>query len=146
MRAFLAIVSALALCACQQKPADPAVTGAWVRLPAVRENPGAAYFTLTGGKDADALVKVTTPIAIRTELHESAKGGSGMMSMQPLRQFELPSHGSVSFAPSGKHVMLFDVSPHVRSGETVPLTLSLAGGRTLETQAKVVGPADPAPQ
>jgi copper(I)-binding protein len=135
------------LAACQPQPADPAVTGAWVRLPAVRENPGAAYFVLKGGKDADALVKVSTPVAVRTELHESTPGGpDSMMTMQALKEAPFPAHGTLEFAPGGKHVMLFDVSPHVQPGDTVPLTLSLAGGRQLQTQAKVIGAGDPAPK
>ena len=146
MRALAGVTAMALLAACQVQPAEPAVTGAWVRLPAVRENPGAAYFTLTGGNDADALVAVGTPIAVRTELHESTQGGMSMMTMTPLKSAAFPAHGTLAFAPGGKHVMLFDVSPHVQPGDTVPLTLSLAGGRQLQAQARVVAAGDPAPK
>ena len=146
MRVWAGVMAAALLASCQAQPADPAVTGAWVRLPAVRENPGAAYFTLKGGKDADALVAVSTPIAVRTELHESMEGGETMMTMTPLKSAAFPAHGTLAFAPGSKHVMLFDVSPHVQPGDMVPLTLSLAGGRQLQVQAKAVAAGDPAPK
>lgn len=145
MRGFLGIVTgALLLAACHQQPADPAASGAWVRLPAVSGRPGAAYFTLKGGKTADTLLSVSTSAALRAELHETM-AHDGRMSMQPIRDVPLPAGGTLAFAPGGKHVMLFDIGPNVKVGDKVPLAIALAGGKRIEVQAQVVGAGDPPP-
>ncbi|AJP71041.1 copper chaperone PCu(A)C [Sphingomonas hengshuiensis] len=146
MRGFSGIVTAaLLLTACQQQPAELKVEGAWVRLPAVAGRPGAAYFSVSGGDKADTLLAVTTPAALRSELHESMKGDGGMMSMAPIKDVPVPPRGTLAFAPGGKHVMLYDLGPAVKPGQSVPLSLAFAGGKTIMVQAKVVGAGDPGP-
>lgn len=144
MRAFFGIVSLAVLAACQQ-PAELKVEKPWVRLPAVPGNPGAAYFTVQGGDQADTLLAVTTPAALRTEMHESMKGDHGMMAMEPVKDVAVPAHAPLAFAPGGKHVMLFDLGPQVKSGQRIPLALAFASGKRLEVQAMVVGAGDQAP-
>ncbi|WP_213982096.1 copper chaperone PCu(A)C [Sphingomonas sp. dw_22] len=143
MRIFAGIVAVAFLSACQ--PAETKADGAWVRLPAVAGRPGAAYFSLHGGAKPDTLVAVSAPFALRAEMHESMKGDHGMMSMAPVKDIALPAGETVTFAPGGKHVMLFSVGPNVKAGDTVPVILSLASGARLEASAKVVGAGDPAP-
>lgn len=145
MRGFVGIVSLVALSACQQ-PAELKADGAWVRLPAAAGRPGAAYFTVHGGDKTDTLLAVSTPAALRTELHESMKGEGGMMAMTPIKDVAVPARGTLAFAPGGKHVMLFDLGPRVAAGQRIPLRLSFAGGKTLEVQAMVVGAGDPGPK
>ncbi len=135
---------ALLLAGCGKVP-DAAVEDAWVRLPAVAGRPGAAYFHLRAGAKPITLLKVSTPAAIRTELHESMTRSSGMMSMAPIAQLAVPASDSIDFAPGGKHVMLFDVSPSLKPGTTAKLTLSFADGTTMDTQARVVGAGDAPP-
>ncbi|RYD95364.1 MAG: copper chaperone PCu(A)C [Sphingomonadales bacterium] len=144
MRALLGIVSLAALSACQQ-PAELKADGAWVRLPAAEGRPGAAYFTVHGGDKGDTLLSVTTPAALRTELHESMKGDHGMMAMKPIQDVAVPARGTLAFEPGGRHVMLFDIGPAVKAGQRIPLKLSFAGGKRLEVQAMVAGAGDPAP-
>jgi copper(I)-binding protein len=140
----MGIVAAALLLAGCGKPAELGANDAWVRLPAVEGRPGAAYFTLQGGATADTLLAVSTPAALRAELHET-RDHQGTKSMQPLRDVAVPAKGSVQFAPGGKHVMLFDLGPNVKAGGHIPLTLAFAGGKRLELQAKVVGAGDPPP-
>lgn len=144
MRLFAGIVAVAMLSACQ--PAEIRADGAWVRLPAVAGQPGAAYFTVHGGAKADTLVAVSAPFALRAEMHESMKGDHGMMSMAPIRDVAVPAGAAMAFAPGGKHVMLYSVGPNVKPGDTVPLTLAFAGGAKIEVPAKVVGAGDPAPE
>lgn len=145
MRPLCGLILLAALAACQQKPADPAVTRAWVRLPAVAGQPGAAYFRLTGGTRDDTLLAVTTPAALKAEMHESAKGDHGMMQMAPLSDVALSAGATVTFAPSGKHVMLYSIGPAVKPGGKIPLELAFAGGKRIQAEAKVVGAGDPPP-
>ena len=145
MRGFPGIVAVALLAAgCQQAPAETQVEGAWVRLPAVSGRPGAAYFTIRGGSKGDTLLQVSTPAALRTELHETMDH-EGAKSMRPIRDVAVPAGGTLAFAPGGKHVMLFDLGPQVKPGDTIPLSLAFAGGRTIEAQAKVVGAGDSPP-
>jgi copper(I)-binding protein len=146
MRAFAGIAALALVAACHQAPAELTADGAWVRLPALRDNPGAAYFTLHGGSEPATLLAVSAPFAVRTELHESMEGHGQMMAMTPLKQVAVGSRTTVEFKPKGKHVMLFDVAPNVQAGERVPLTLRFADGKTIELKAIVVGAGDPEPR
>ncbi len=143
----LPIVGLMALAmlgGCGAKP-SAAVDGAWVRLPAVAGRPGAAYFTLKAGATPLTLLSLKTPAAVRTELHESMAGHSGMMTMTPLPQVDVPADGTVAFAPGGKHAMLFDIDPALKAGGTTRVTLAFADGTTIEAPATIRGAGDAAP-
>lgn len=144
MRGFPGIVAAALLLGGCGQPAELRADDAWVRLPAVAGRPGAAYFTVHGGAQADVLLAVSTPAALRAELHETLDH-QGVKSMQPARDIPVPAKGTVQFAPGGRHVMLFDLGPNVKSGTRIPLSLAFAGGKKLELQAQVVGAGDPPP-
>lgn len=142
---IVVMATGLALGACGQR-AEPRVEGAWVRLPAVPGRPAAAYFTIQGGSAPATLLSLRTPAAIRAELHESMGGGGhGAMTMRPLRQVAVPANTKVTFAPAGRHVMLFDVNPALKPGAKTTLTLAFADGSTIEAPAAVRGAGDPAP-
>mgnify|MGYP001552999703 CR=1 FL=1 len=52
---------------------------------------------------------------------------------------------TVTFAPGGKHLMLFDMPPAIRPGAKVPLTFTFADGRTLKVDAKAIAAGDAPP-
>lgn len=131
-----AILAGAVLAGCQQ--AELTVADASVQLPVVSGRPGVAYFTVKGGAQATSLVAVSTPAAIRAEMHEMKHEG-GMMTMAPLKDVAIPAGGTVEFKSGGKHVMLFDVSPSLRPGDVVPLRLSFADGKTIEVKAGATG-------
>jgi periplasmic copper chaperone A len=154
MRAVFATLFALLLVSgCAPAPKAAHVDAAWVRLPAVSGNPGAAYFILVGGPVADRLMAVSSPLAVRAEMHDMAPStGSGqgmkggMMSMAPLDAgLDVPAGATVTFAPGGKHVMLFDISPKAATGGKLPLMLSFASGATTNAEAAIVAAGDEAP-
>jgi periplasmic copper chaperone A len=135
--AVAAIALALGLGGCMEKPQELTAGAGWVRLPAVKGQPGAAYFTVKGGPVADRLVLVTADFAIRSEMHESMKSG-GMMSMKPLAAgVEIPAGGTVAFKPGGLHVMLYDIRPDLKPPGPMPLNLRFASGTTLTIGARV---------
>jgi len=132
MRSFVvAVMAAVTLAGCEQ--AQLGVDDAWVRLPAVSSRPGAAYFTIKGGADATSLLGVSSPAAVRTELHE-------MKTMALLKDVAIPAGSTVKFEPGGKHVMLYDISPEVRAGGKIPLRLAFANGKTIEVEAELRAP------
>jgi periplasmic copper chaperone A len=148
MRPFslIAPLFALALTACGGASHDKLnVEQAFVRLSAVSGNPSAAYFELNGGPTADRLMSVSSPLAIRAELHDTKMEG-GMMKMTPLADgLDVPAKSEIAFASGGKHVMLYDVSPKVSVGGKMPLVLSFASGAKVETQAEVIAAGADAP-
>lgn len=140
MRAvFSVILAGAALTGCQQ--AELGVDDAWVRLPAASGRPGAAYFTIKGGAQTTSLVAVSSPAAIRTEIHEMKQEGA-MMTMAPVKDVPVAAGGRVEFKPGGKHVMLYDLSPEIRAGGTMKLRLAFADGKAVEVDAAVRAAGD----
>lgn len=138
MRSFVvAVMAAVTLAGCEQ--AQLGVEDAWVRLPAVSSRPGAAYFTVKGGSEATSLLGVSSPAAVRTELHKM-KHENGMMTMSPLKDVAIPAGATVKFEPGGKHIMLYDLSPELRAGGKIPLRLAFANGKTVEIEAELRAP------
>jgi len=153
LRVLSGLVAMTMLAGCQAA-SDVGADHAWVRLPGVAGRPGAAYFTIHGGAKPTSLIAVSAPFAIRAEMHESMPDMSmpmdhGMgqaMTMAPVKDVAVPANTEVSFAPGGKHVMLFDMAPKVQSGDTVPLTLAFADGKKIEVKAKVIGAGEAEPK
>ena len=145
---FPAIAAALSIAAplsgCGQ-PKEIYIDNGFVRLPAVPGRPGVAYFTLHGGMADATLISVTSPSVIKTELHESMMSGS-MASMQPIANVPLAAKAKISFAPGGKHVMLFDINKMVKAGDVMPLVFTFSNNLQIEYDAPVIGPGDPAPK
>jgi copper(I)-binding protein len=65
-------------------------------------------------------------------MHESTGG-----SMKPLKDVPVPARGSVTFAPGGKHVMLFDLDAKLAAGGTTEMTLVFAGGDKASASLKI---------
>lgn len=135
----------LPLGACHRASEAPAIGRAWVRLPAVSGQPGAAYFTIRGGRAATRLARIESALAARAELHESMAGVGGMMAMRPLDGIDVPAGGTIAFAPGGRHAMLFSIDPAVKPGTAIPLRFGFTDGRTAEAEAKTVAAGEDAP-
>ena len=110
------------------------VAGAWVRLPAAEGRPGAAYFTLSATKAAAELTGVSSPLAGRTELHETVTE-NGVAQMRPVKSVKVEPGQTSEFKPGGQHVMLFDLKPEAKDAKVVPLTLTFADGSTIDVEA-----------
>ncbi|MDO6415768.1 copper chaperone PCu(A)C [Sphingomonas sp. BIUV-7] len=139
------LVALLVLAGCGGHETGPKITKAWVRLAAAPGRPAAAYFTIQTGHGDDAIVRVESALVKRIEMHESMTDGHGMSAMKPLADVAIPAGGAATFAPSGKHLMLFDVDPVVTPGTAIPLRFGFASGRTAEAEAKTVAAGDDAP-
>ncbi|WP_294395092.1 copper chaperone PCu(A)C [uncultured Sphingomonas sp.] len=135
----------LLLAACDRGPADPRVTQAWIRLPAVPGQPAAAYFTIHGGRRDDALVEVASALGPRIELHASMAGGQGMTTMKPLDMVDVPARGTITFAPAVRHAMVYGLDTAVAPGTAVPLRFGFRSGGVAEAEAKTVAAGADAP-
>lgn len=109
-------------------------------LPAVKGNPGVAYFTLSNaGSAGAALAAISVDGAAKAEMHET-KGGS----MAPVDQVAVPPGGGAKFAPGGLHVMLFDLDPKLTAGSSTEMTLTFADGDKLSAQLAIKAAGDAA--
>ncbi len=135
----------LASTACHHAPKLRA-DHAWVRLPAVPGRPAAAYLSIHGGTEPARLIAVESAAAGSTELHQSMRtGAGGMTGMQRLDGLDVPAGGTVAFAPGGNHVMMFGISPTLKPGGHVALSVRFAKGQPLTVDARVIGAGDAAP-
>jgi len=134
-----AAAAMLALASCNVDRSNPtvSVSDAWVQLPVVKGRPGAAYFKLASNNDPTKLVSVTSPRIGRIELHGTVEEG-GLSRMQKLRPEDLvfPSDLAMTFAPGGRHAMLFGIDPSLKPGDKVTLTFNL------EPMAPVIAEAE----
>ncbi len=144
-------VAALALTACGSSDGSApapgaavgvvAVSGAWARTSAAGQSLGAVYFEISAAV-ADTLLGVSVPASVAgsAEIHEvvAAQGPADTMAgdtmagdtgemLMTMRQVEgglaLPAGDTVTFAPGGYHVMLFDLVEPLAAGATFDLTL-----------------------
>ncbi|MBA4047206.1 MAG: hypothetical protein C0476_01550 [Sphingomonas sp.] len=141
-RPLLAATLLTAITACGG-PATLYVDDAYVRLPAVAGRPGVAYFTIHGGAEPTRLLSVTSPVVVRTELHESMKSGA-VMTMAPIRDLPVAASAKLVFAPGGKHAMLFNINARVKAGKNIPLVFTFANNQRIEVDVPVIAAGDTA--
>ena len=129
------------LASCDGGPASPAVTieDARITLPAVQGRPGAGYFTAEAAAPSEAIVTVTAQPPTRIEMHKSMGSGT-MMAMQAIPSASFEAGTPLVFEPGGKHLMLFDIDPAVKIGDTIPLTFRFAKAPPVTVEAEVLGP------
>ena len=80
-----------------------------------------------GDRPVDIIGFTTSHPGLRVEIHESTDDG-GMMRMRRLARVTIPAKATVSFAPGGKHLMLFGFDG---SASAVTLAATLDGGEAL---------------
>jgi len=121
-----------------------AVEHAWARASAGAATTGAAYMTLTGGSQPDALVGASTPVAATAEVHESFND-NGVMKMRALPSLPIPPGKVVTLAPGGFHVMLIGLKQPLVAGQSFTLTLTFAHAAPVTVDVQVQGMGHGAP-
>lgn len=123
-------------------PTKPALSlsGGKLVLPAVKGNPGAAYFTLTNGTAGPVTVaSIEVAGAGMTMLHETVeKGGHSTMTM--LDSPHVKPGETLKLAPGGKHLMVDAVPDSAKVGGTIELTITFTDGHKLSAPLAIVGP------
>lgn len=138
----MALFSLASLAACGD-PAPTYVDQAWIRLSPNGDSPSAGYFTVHGGDAPVTLRGVLTDRAQRVEMHESLEQG-GMMTMRPVESVEVPAKATVTFAPGGKHIMLWGVNPAAVEQGRMPLTFLFSNGDRIIVDAVIQKPKETA--
>jgi copper(I)-binding protein len=130
---FLGVLSAVSALPVGALAAEPlSIKNAWTRSTAPGQRTAGVYMQLESAAAA-ALVAVETPVAAKAELHMMSMEG-GVMRMRPIGKLDLPAKTAVKLAPGGLHLMLTEVKRPLKTGDTVPLTLTIeAAGGTRST-------------
>ena len=100
---------------------------------------GAAYFVKleNTGKEPDRLLRASSPVAQRTELHTMSVDAGGVMRMREVADIPLAAGASVTMRPgTGLHIMLIGLKQPLKEGDTFPMTLEFERGG--KTEVKVV--------
>jgi len=114
------------------------VVDAWSRPTPPGIDVGVVYFTIRNAGKTDRLLRVSSPVAQRAELHVSAMK-DGVMKMEGLSSVDVGSAAPVAFEPSGRHVMLMGLKRPLKEGDVFPLTLTFANAGPVETRVRVRG-------
>lgn len=137
----------IALAACSEETAETEETASPLSasegrlfLPAVEGNPGVVYFELTNDSDrAISVRRADVEGAASAELHDymeyddTEMGSIGVVTVQPGE--------TTSFKPGDLHVMAFELDPSLEAGGSTTVTLTMAGGTTMDFDAEIM-PAD----
>ena len=135
---FVAI-SALLLCASSSLYAQNVdVKDAWVRASVQGQKATGAFMRLTA-KDGARLVRVESPVAGVSDVHEMKMEGD-VMKMRALPGLDLPAGKTVELKPGGYHVMLQDLKAPLMKDTAVPLTLTFQDAKGVESSLTVSVP------
>lgn len=107
--------------------------------------PGVGFFTISNtGKKADRLLSVSSPLAASVEIHRS-EIKAGVMQMRAVPEgVLLPAGTTVSFAPGGLHLMLFEPRRPFAEGDVVPVVLHFEQAGALSVDLRVEARDTPA--
>lgn len=111
----------VAISACAVAENDISISNAWARATAPGQKVAAAYMDLSS-KEGATLVKAETSIAGIVEIH-SMTMENDVMKMRMLNELVLPAGQTVSLAPSGYHLMLFDLKQSLDAGQSAAFKL-----------------------
>ena len=108
--ALFGTATALFLTSCGPTP-QLKVKEAVLTLSPVDSNPSAYHFNVYGGPADVYLLRVSSPSAIRTEMHDvGVDPKTGAVTMKPMNRVLIPSGKKIEFKKGGKHVMMWGVN------------------------------------
>ncbi|MBD8044451.1 copper chaperone PCu(A)C [Arthrobacter sp. Sa2BUA2] len=107
------------------------ITGAWAKAADAGGMTGVFGTLKNSGADDLTVVAANSPAAASVELHETAAGADGAMTMQEIDGgFIIPAGGEYLLGPGASHLMLMGLEDGLLAGDTLPITLELADGST----------------
>lgn len=137
LRIALLLAAGLAIAAPAAAADAVRVVNAWARATVPGQKVAGVYMEIVSPVDA-RLTGVSCHLARSAEIH-TMKMENGTMKMRPLKSLDLPAGKPVKLEPGGLHVMLFDIERPLRSGEKLPMTLTVefAGQRMRDVGIEV---------
>ena len=117
------------------------IENAWSRATPPGTKIGVGYLTIRNkGASPDRLVGASSPAAGRVETHVTVRKGE-VMTMQPVKGYDIPANGSFELKPAGAHLMLVDLKQPLKAGERVPLVLRFEKAGEVKTELVVTANA-----
>ena len=104
---------------------------------------GAVYFASlgNGGSVADKLVRASTPVATRVELHTMSVDAQGVMRMREIAAIELAPKAKLPMRPGrGVHLMLIGLKQPLKEGDRFAMTLQFERAGTVDVDVVVDRP------
>jgi copper(I)-binding protein len=133
-------------CAEDVKAGDIVITQAWSRATPNGAKIGSGYLTIENkGTAPDHLTAVSADVAGKVEVHEMAMN-NGVMTMRPLDGgLTIDPGKTVTLAPGGYHLMMFDLKAPLKQGDKLPVTLEFekAGKVKLSLDVQGIGAQGP---
>ena len=103
---------------------DLEITHAYMRPTAAVSMPTAAYLHIENkGTEDDALLRVTSDVARKNEIHTSEVNQDGVMKMKKLEKLVLPAGEVTKLKPHGNHIMLMGTEVVLPKDAVIPLML-----------------------
>ncbi len=140
MHRFHTLLLAASLVLATTARAQPAidVQNAWVRASVPGQSGTGAFMKITARAGA-RLVGAASPVAGVVEVHEMRMDGD-VMRMRAIPGLDLPAGTAVELKPGGYHVMLLDLKSTLARGTSVPLTLTFADTKGVQSRVELQVP------
>jgi copper(I)-binding protein len=126
---------------------DLVITQAWSRATPGGAKIGGGYLTIENkGSTPDRLTGGSADVAGNVQVHQMTMN-NGVMTMRPLdKGLAIEPGKTVTLAPGGYHLMLFDLKSPLKPGDKLPVTLEFerAGKVKLSLDVQGVGAQGPA--
>lgn len=141
------LLNTLPLHADDAAPTPLQITEIWTRPTATGAGTGVGFLRIRNpGATPERLLGASSERAGKVELHQLIEH-DGVVGMRPLSAgLEIPAGGEVRLAPSGTHLMLFDLRGPLTPGERVPLSLRFEHAGTVPVALHVEASAPESPQ
>jgi len=99
------------------------IENAWTRATPPGAKTAAGYMTIHNKSSSpDHLIRATSPLAARVEMHVHLHDGD-VMRMRQVKGYDLPAKGSLELKPGIAHLMFVDIKQPFKEGEKIPVTL-----------------------
>jgi periplasmic copper chaperone A len=114
------------------------VKEAVLTLSPVDSNPSSMHFNVYGGPADVYLLRVSSPSAIRTEMHDvGVDSKTGAVTMKPMTRVFIPSGEKVEFKKGGKHVMVWGVNLIPRRLGEIEIEFLFSNNQRILVEARV---------
>jgi copper(I)-binding protein len=111
-------------------------------LPAVKGNPGAAYFDVKNDSAKSVMIRAVSVAGAGSAMLHQMGTWNNQPSMDEILQIAVPANGDLKFEPGGLHVMANDLADTVTAGGTAEVTLTFVGGDKISFPAEVRAAGD----
>lgn len=103
------------------------VSNAWARPSLSSNNNSAVYMTINNptNKQITILGASAAAVANNVELHKSFVDEKGVSKMTSIDKIVVPAKSSISLAPGGIHIMLFELKRKLNVGDSFKVALAI---------------------